>query len=175
MRLPPLLLLQLGWRNLWRQRRRNFMLLAAILVAVAGVVLINALIRGLQYEMRDSAVENLSGTLKVLAPGYRDDPSILESFTLRSGWRPDVPKAEMVGWTRRVVVPAVVLSERETRGVNLVGIDPSDERAISFLGDVAISGEQLTNVDDDRILRPGPRVAQGVALLARLAHGVNVP
>jgi ABC-type lipoprotein release transport system permease subunit len=80
-RLSPLTLVQLGWRNLWRQRRRNVMLLAAIFVAVAGVVLINALIRGLQYEMRDSAVKNLSGTFKVLAPGYRDDPSILESFT----------------------------------------------------------------------------------------------
>jgi ABC-type lipoprotein release transport system permease subunit len=179
-RLPPLLLLQLGWRNLWRQRRRNFMLLAAILVAVAGVVLINALIRGLQYEMRDSAVENLSGTLKVLAPGYRDDPSILESFTLRSGWRPDVPKAEMVGWTRRVVVPAVVLSERETRGVNLVGIDPSDERAISFLGDVAISGEQLTNVDDDRILlgaalaeQLSTEVGRRVVVMTQGADGLN--
>ena len=47
-----------------------------------------------------------------------------------------------------MVVPAVVLSERETRGANLVGIDPSDERAISFLGDVAISAEQDAIVID---------------------------
>jgi lipoprotein-releasing system permease protein len=150
--LSPTLLLQLGWRNLWRQRRRNFMLLAAIFVAVAGVVLINALIRGLQYEMRDSAVRNLSGSMKVLAPGYRDDPSILEGFRLRDGWQPDVPHAELIGWTRRVMVPAVVMSERETRGVNLVGVDPADERDISFLGDVAVAGERLRDVDDSRIL-----------------------
>jgi ABC-type lipoprotein release transport system permease subunit len=150
--LPPKLLLQLGWRNLWRQRRRNFMLLAAIFVAVAGVVLINALIRGLQYEMRDSAVRNLSGTMKVLAPGYRDDPSIMEGFKLRDGWRPDVPGGELIGWTRRVMVPAVVMSERETRGINLVGVDPADERDISFLGNVAIEGRGLADVNDSHIL-----------------------
>ncbi len=42
----------------------------------------------------------------------------------------------MIGWTRRVRVPAVVTSERETRGISLVGVDPHDERAISFLADV---------------------------------------
>ncbi len=43
----------------------------------------------------------------------------------------------------RVRVPAVVISERETRGISLVGIDPQDEKTMSFLGDVTIRGEGL--------------------------------
>ena len=79
--MPWKLLAQLGWRNLWRYRRRNLMLFSAIFVAVAGCVLISALIRGYQHDMIDDAVANLTGNLKVLAPGYRADPSIARNRT----------------------------------------------------------------------------------------------
>ena len=42
-----------------------------------------------------------------------------------------------MGWAPRISVPAVILSERETRGIQLVGINPSAE-SISFLDKVAI-------------------------------------
>lgn len=152
MSMPLKLLVQLSWRNLWRARRRNLILISTIVFAVGVVVLNNALIRGFQYDMRDDAVRNLTGHIKVLAPGYRDDPSIMQSFELGSDWTPEVADAQLMGWTRRVVVPAVVMSERETRGISLVGIDPSDERDISFIGSAAIVGEGLKDADDSRLL-----------------------
>jgi ABC-type lipoprotein release transport system permease subunit len=178
--MPVQLLVQLGWRNLWRQRRRNVMLLAAIFVAVAAVVLTNALIRGMQYDMRDSAVRNLTGNMKVYAPGYRDDPSILQGFELERGWRPAVAPADLLGWTQRVSVPAVVMSERETRGVTLVGVSPEDESTQSFLGAVAIDGETLRDVDDGRILlgaelaaQLGTQVGRRVVVITQGADGLN--
>ena len=99
----PRLLLQLSWRNLWRRKRRNGLLLAAISFAIAGVVVLNALIRGMQVQMADTAVNNMNGHVKVLAPGYRDDPGIAKSFDLAKEWRPEAlegVEAEMVlGWS----------------------------------------------------------------------------
>jgi ABC-type lipoprotein release transport system permease subunit len=145
------LLAALSARNLLRHKRRNAMLLLAICVAVAGVVLTNALIRGMQFDMREAAVANLTGHLKVLEPGYLDDPNIEKSFELDPEWQPAVPPAEMEGWTARIRIPAVIMSERETRGVQLVGIDPGRE-SISFLGDVPIEGEDLKDAEDARVL-----------------------
>ncbi len=180
MTMPMKLLVQLGWRNLWRQRRRNIMLLAAIFVAVAAVVLTNALIRGVQYDMRDSAVRNLTGNMKLYAPGYRDDPSILQGFELAEGWQPAVAPADLLGWTQRVSVPAVIMSERETRGVTLVGVSPQDERTQSFLGTVAIDGEGLRDADDGRILLGSELLAQlstqvgrRVVVITQGADGLN--
>lgn len=151
----PTLLLQLSWRNLWRRKRRNGLLLAAVCFAVGGVVVMNALIRGMQVQMAEAAVDSLNGHIKVHAPGYLDDPGIARGFELASEWHPeslDGIDAEMVvGWASRVRVPAVVMSERETRGVQLVGIDPAAE-GISFVGDVALDGEALSGVDDRRVL-----------------------
>ena len=155
MALSPRLLLQLSWRNLWRRKRRNGLLLAAISFAIAGVVVLNTLIRGMQVQMADLAVNNMNGHVKVLAPGYRDDPGIAKSFDLAKEWRPDALEgidAEMVlGWATRVRVPAVVMSERETRGVQLVGIDPAAED-ISFVGDMPVDGERLSGPEDGRLL-----------------------
>lgn len=145
------LLVNLSVRNLFRHRRRTVMLLAAICVAVAGVTVLNSLIRGFQQDMRDAAVENLTGHIKVLAPGYRDDPSIEKSFEIARGWQPDLPAAELAGWAPRIRVPAVVMSERETRGVQLVGVEPARED-ISFLGDVPVTGARLEGPDDNRVL-----------------------
>lgn len=163
--MPLRLLLSLSLRNLFRHRRRNAMLLAAICVAVGGVTVMNSLIRGFQYDMRDDAVKNLTGHVKVLAPGYRDDPGIDKRFELASDWRPPLADADMAGWAPRIRVPAVIMSERQTRGVQLLGIEP-DHEDISFLADVPVQGERLRDAGD-------PRVLVGRALAEQLETGVG--
>ncbi len=150
------MLLQLSIRNLLRHRRRNGLLLAVIVIAVAGVVLTNALIRGFQYDMADSAVANLTGHLSIGAPGYSDDPNIAHSFELTEELRQSLDQLSanndlVMGWTARVRVPAVIMSERETRGITLVGV-AQEEETISFLNEVSTSGAALGGADDRGIL-----------------------
>ncbi len=147
---PVKVLAQLSCRNLWRHRRRNAMLLGAIVIAVAFVLLANSLLRGWQAQMLDTVVANLTGHVKVLAPGYRDDPSIQRSFLLPADYQPELPGVD--GWASRVRVPGVILSERDTRGVQLVGVDPAQELEISFLADVAVEGDFLESPTDRRVL-----------------------
>lgn len=149
--LPFKLLLQLSLRNVLRHKRRNGMLLSAILVAVAAVVVSSALVRGFQRDMLEAAVANLTGHVKILAPGYLDDPNVQQSFQLAEDWRPDLDDAALAGWAPRVRIPAAIMSERSTRGIQLVGIDPAREH-ISFIGNAALEGEPLSDASDRRIL-----------------------
>ena len=145
------LIVQLSLRNILRHKRRNLMLLAAIVVAVSFVTASNTLIRGFQANMKDAAVSNLTGHIKIHQPGYRDDPTIAKSFELAKDFQPDVPEEQLLGWAPRIRVPAVIMSERETRGIQLVGVNPEAER-ISFLGTAAIAGDSLQNIDDGGVL-----------------------
>lgn len=149
--MPLKLLLQLSWRNLWRHRRRNGILVAAIALAVAGVMLMNTLMRGMAAEMREAVIDNLTGHIKVIDPGYMADPGIGRSFEPGAGWEDALAEIPLSGWAERVRVPAVIMSERETRGVQLVGVDPARE-SISFLGSVSVDGEGLADAADRRIV-----------------------
>lgn len=146
------LLIQLGWRNLWRHRRRNGMLCLAVAVGVGGLMFIDAMLRGWQSGMVEDVIKNLTGHIKVHAAGYRDDPSVGYSFVLPEVLTALLDNESSLRWTQRIVVPAVLMSERETRGVSLVGVEPSDEADLSFLGEVAIDGEGLSSADDARIV-----------------------
>ena len=159
------LLVQLSWRNLWRHRRRTLILITTICVAVGSVLVLNALLRGMQMSMVETAIDNLNGHFKVVAPGYLDDPGIKKSFRFEPSGHPELASYGIRGWTSRVRVPAVIRSERETRGVQFVGVVPGSEN-ISFLGDVEIDGEYLSGSDDRRIL-------VGHALAQQLETGVG--
>ena len=149
--MPLRLLFRLSLRNLTRHKRRNGILLIAIVLAVAGVTYMNALIRGMQFDMADAAIANLTGHVKILAPGYLDDPGIKQSFELAENWVPDIPEDQIAGFAARIRIPAVIMSERETRGIQLVGVDPAQE-VISFLGAATYEGENLTSPDDRRVI-----------------------
>ena len=159
------LLVQLSWRNLWRHRRRTLILIMTICIAVGSVLVLNALLRGMQMSMVETAIDNLNGHFKVVAPGYLDDPGIKKSFSFEPSGHPELASYGIRGWTSRVRVPAVIRSERETRGVQFVGVVPGSED-ISFLGDVEIDGEYLSGADDRRIL-------VGRALAQQLETGVG--
>ncbi|MCY4059870.1 MAG: ABC transporter permease, partial [Gammaproteobacteria bacterium] len=151
--MPVKLLIQLSWRNIWRHRRRNAILVSAIAVAVTGVMLLNTMMRGMQQDLRNTAIENLTGHVKILEPGYLHDPGIERGFEVPEGWQNALPD-HVVGWASRIRVPGVIMSERGTRGIQLVGVDPARE-SISFLGQAEVAGDRLSGPEDSRILIGG--------------------
>ena len=144
------LLFNLSLRNIVRYRRRNFFLFAAIAVAVGGTTLSNSLIRGWHVDMLETAVSGLSGHIKMQAPGFADDPSLRHAFAASTNVVLD-DLLPVAGIAKRINLPAVISSERETRGVAMIGIDPADE-AISLYRDFEVNGETLAGPDDGRLL-----------------------
>jgi len=144
------LLFNLSLRNIVRYRRRNFFLFAAIAIAVGGTTLSNSLIRGWQVDMLETAVSGLSGHIKMQAPGFADDPSLQRAFSASTNVVLD-GQLPVAGIAKRINLPAVISSERETRGVAMIGIDPADE-GISLYRDFEIAGETLSGPEDGRLL-----------------------
>ncbi|NCF43731.1 MAG: FtsX-like permease family protein [Proteobacteria bacterium] len=144
------LLFNLSLRNIVRYRRRNFFLFAAIAVAVGGTTLSNALIRGWQVYMLETAVSALTGHIRLQAPGFADDPGLDKAFAADTDIRLGEDIA-LAGVAQRINLPAVISSERETRGVALVGINPAQEN-ISFYRDFVMEGEALTGPADGRLV-----------------------
>ena len=167
------LLLRLSLRNLLRHSRRNALMLAAITFAIATVVFMNALVRGMQNDLSESTVNNLTGHMQVHAPGYLDDPSIERGFEMAQTLAlADIAGDQLAGWAARVRVPAVIMSERETRGIQLVGVDPAQE-SISFLGRAAYQGKPLVSNVSKVVSNAKDRASSITARIGSIKEGVS--
>ena len=151
--MPISLLLALSWRNLLRNGRRTFMLSLAVAVGVTSLVLMAALLRGWLASTMDEALDGLTGHIRIHDPAWLDDPGADAHFPLSEAWRARLDgDADVLAWTARVRIPSVIMSERETRGSMIVGIDPADEGALSFIGEASVSGRGLEGLDDGGLL-----------------------
>ena len=143
------IILRLAWRNLWRNHRRTLIMIAAIVIGAWSMIFMTALMRGMVDDMVADGISVLPGHVQIHHPDYRDDPTIANVIAPPSGELLEaLGGAEVVAWATRVRVPAVISSERDTRGVTLVGIEPLRERDISFVAGDVVEGEFLTSPDD---------------------------
>jgi ABC-type lipoprotein release transport system permease subunit len=158
--LPFRVILTLSWRNLWRNHRRTAIMLAAISVGVWAMIFMTALMRGMVDDMLHQGIRNLPGHIQIHHQGFRDDPSVVNSI--------DAPTGELLAalndpatktWTGRIKVPAVISSERDTRGISLLGVEPDAENRITGIAEQVIEGRFLEG-DDDAGVVIGAKLAE---------------
>jgi ABC-type lipoprotein release transport system permease subunit len=150
----------LAWRNLWRNYRRTLIMLTAIVLGVWAMILFSALMRGMLTEMVHSGLRLLPGEVQIHHPDFRDDPSVANSIDMPQGKLVAVLEAAPVtAWTSRVKVPGMIASERDNRGVTLLGVDPPGELALGFDPDDIIEGRFLDSAQDKGIVI-GRKLAQ---------------
>jgi len=146
------LLWTLAWRNLWRHTRRTLMILFAFALGVWSMIVIAAISRGSMEQQLDKAILNLTGHVQIHATGFRDDPVIEHRLTLPPAVESALSGNEVTAWARRVRAPGVIASERESAGITLVGIEPEQERGLSFIATAVTEGRNLDSPEDQGLL-----------------------
>lgn len=148
-RLPLRAIFKLAWRNLWRNHRRTLIMLAAITVGVWAMIFMTALMRGMVDDMLLHGIRALPGEVQIHHPQYRDDPSINNSMPAPGdALIQALQMPEVKAWTSRVRVPAVISSERDSRGAVLLGVEPESEAQVSFDLDTIVEGRFLEDSSD---------------------------
>lgn len=136
--------LTLAWRNLWRNYRRTLIMLLAIVLGVWAMIFMTAMMRGMVDGMLKDGIRALPGHVQIHHAQYLDDPSVVNSIPEPTEALKRALESEQVkGWAMRVKVPAMISSERETRGVMLLGVDAEAELSLSFNIDDMVSGSFL--------------------------------
>jgi ABC-type lipoprotein release transport system permease subunit len=147
------ILIMLAWRNLWRNHRRTLIMLGAVVVGVWAMIFMTALTMGMVNDMIEDSISVLPGHVQVHHPEYLDDPNIANLLPLSDeAIEQAFGSAGFIAWAARIKVPAVVSSERESRGVTLLGIDPQREEAMSFVDYAAVDGRFLEGPGDDGLV-----------------------
>ena len=146
-------LCRLAWRYLWRNHRRTIIMLGAIAVGAWAMIFMTALSRGMVEQMIEDGISVLPGHVQLHHPDFLDDPSIMNRVPLTDEeLAARFDDAGFIAWASRVRVPAVITSERASRGVTLLGIDPGAERPFSFVDYEAVEGRFLESPADTGVV-----------------------
>ena len=143
----------LAWRNLWRNHRRTIVMVSAISVGVWAMIFMTAMMRGMVNDMVREGIRSLPGQVQAHHPDFRDDPSVNNLLSLTDSEISDAfSSTDIERWASRVNVPAVISSERESRGVTLFGVDPVQERSIEAIGNDIVEGRGLESPNDTGVV-----------------------
>lgn len=146
-------LLKLAWRNVWRNRRRTLITMAAIVFAV----FITALMRSLQYGTYDAleayAVSLFTGELQIQRQGFEQERTL--NYSMRDQperWQMLVGSMPALhAYARRVNSFGLVSSDSSSTGAMIVGIEPASEAEVTTFStaEMLAAGEPLS--PDDRL------------------------
>jgi len=147
------ILIMLAWRNLWRNHHRTIIMISAVTVGVWAMIFMTALMRGMVTDMVRDGIQTLPGHVQIHHPKFRDDPSVNNlMLTTATELNNKFGGIGFEAWASRIRVPAVIASERESRGVTLFGIDPAAEEPISLLADDIVEGRFLRDETDSGVV-----------------------
>jgi len=128
-------------------------MLGAIAIGVWAMIFMTALMRGMVDDMLNQGIHNLPGHIQIQHPDFLDDPNVANNIAVPAGeFEALLQRLEKKRWTTRIRVPAVIASERETRGINLIGIEPAAEADVSGLPAQLVAGRFLESQNDSGII-----------------------
>lgn len=174
------LILNMAWRNIWRNKRRTLITMSSVVLAVIVSVVMRSMQRGTYDKMIHDVVGTYTGHVQIHARGYWDDKTLDNTFAVSDSLL-DVLK-DTHGVTN--VVPrlesfALAAGADRSRGALIVGIDPEHENRLTGLKDRVTDGQYLTSTADGALVASGLAsylhltVGDTLVLLGQGYHGVN--
>lgn len=144
--------LQLAWKNLWRNRARTLITVAAVFIAVVLVALMSSMQEGMYTSMIDNTVKFYSGYIQIHHPQYWEDKSINNTFVPNEEVYNKLQDIEQItSMVPRLEYFTLLSYKDDSRGSLIIGVDPVKENELTNLGHWLKEGEYL-KPDDNGIL-----------------------
>jgi ABC-type lipoprotein release transport system permease subunit len=126
----------------------------AVVIGVWSMIFMGGFQRGMISQMVENGISTLTGHIQVHHKGYRNDPAIENSMAnpgvVEHALEKHLPPGAL--WASRVRVNAVASNARHSGGVTMVGMDPSKEAKVSFIGQAVHEGAYLSRDDEHGIV-----------------------
>jgi ABC-type lipoprotein release transport system permease subunit len=144
----------MGWRNVWRNRRRSLVVISSIGFGIFAMILSMGIMNGFNVQMVENTIGTSLGHVAIHRTGWQDEMKLALNFT-PSGALYSALKANprVAGFAPRVKTEGIVRSSETSQQVLVVGIDPVMERNASQIYDYTLKEE------GSRFLEPGDREA----------------
>ena len=147
------IILRLAWRNLWRQPRRTWLTVAAIVFSNVLLVFMISIQLSTYDLMIDNTLQAFTGHMQIQAPGYKDDRKMRQIVPdvslLASSLRRELGLETIAA---RAAAFALASSEERSYGLQIYGVETQFESLVSTIPGLIRDGRYLKDPDASEIV-----------------------
>jgi ABC-type lipoprotein release transport system permease subunit len=132
----------LSWRNVWRNRLRSLVVILAIALGLWGGLFMMAFSWGMSEQRTRDIIDTQTSHVQVHHPEFKDEQRLSltvpqgDSLAAQLRARPDVEAA-----AARMVLTGMLATASDAAGVQVFGVEPEAEAALTRLRDRVTYGE----------------------------------
>lgn len=150
---------QLAWKNIWRNKRRSFILITAAALGLWGGVFTIAMMNGMWEAMINNYIDRTTGHIQIHSKGFLKEKTL--NNYLRNGDQiiyKLYDNKNIVGVSGRVIVDGLVSSPHASSGIKIVGINFDNEKKVTTIGSALKEGKFFSDSPDQVVL--GKKLAE---------------
>jgi len=147
------MLFKIAWRNIWRNRTRSIVVIASVAVGLFAGMFMMAFFQGAIDQEIQSTVETQLSHIQFHNPAFIADKDV--NFTIENGpaiigrLKKDIAVKAVSG---RLVTTGMISSSSTAAGVEIHGVVPDDEKAVSSISKDIINGVYFTGIKKNEIV-----------------------
>ncbi|HSR68083.1 MAG TPA: FtsX-like permease family protein [Acidobacteriota bacterium] len=153
-----MLVVKLGWRNLWRNTRRSLITIAAVATAFFFLILLVGMTMGLKDQLLANGTSLMLGHVQLHHPDYLPDRGLYDTLGGRDGVDPALSGQleeafpHIQAAAPRVYGFALLSTGEHSAGAQLIGVDPENEPRVTTFLDTLHTGQPLSPQAEGGIL-----------------------
>jgi putative ABC transport system permease protein len=156
------MLIKISWRNIWRNRQRSVIMILAITAGLWGGLFAASIAMGLIDQRFRTGIEQEFSHVQIHNPEFLRDNSPKYSIdNFREIFDQLDDEMQVKAFSGRTLVNGMIATANQTKGINILGIDPDKEPATTNLDKNVIEGNFLDETMRNPVLI-GKRLAESM-------------
>lgn len=173
-------ILQLAWKNLWRNKSRTAITMAAVSFATVISMLAASLKEGIFNNLIKNIVSSYTGHVQVHLKGYQDEQVIENGFVPDSLLQKKISALPGIdGITSRLESFALISSGETTKGCLVIGIEAQEKHGFTAMEEKITKGAYPSPHENGLLLSEGlalkleKKVGDTVIIIGQGYHGAS--
>ena len=151
--------IQIAWRNIWRNRKRTYITISSVLLAVVLAVFTRSFQEGTYAKMIENAVGQFTGYVQVHQKDYWEDKTLDNGMIANDSLMNSILLVPGVdGLNQRLESFSLAAFGNNTKGTLIMGIQPEEEDKMLGLKSKIIKGSYFSK--DDKSILIGSKLAE---------------
>jgi ABC-type lipoprotein release transport system permease subunit len=137
---------RMAWRNIWRNRRRTVVTVAAMTLTLLVTILYSGMVEGMLVNLEADTLDFEVGAVQVFARGYQDNPSLYRRIDDADEVVRKLGESGLAA-APRLLGAGLAASGEFSAGGQIRGLDVARDGKVLVLGEQVAAGEWLDELD----------------------------